>query len=136
MNDAERMLREARVIAVVGLSTDPAKPSHEIPRQMQKAGYRVIPVHPTAREILGEPAYRTLSDIAEVIDVVNVFRPADEVAGVVRDAIACGARGIWVQLGIASAQAAALAHGAGLAYVEDSCIGVERRRLGVSAPAA
>lgn len=136
MSDAERMLRQARVIAVVGMSTDPRKPSHEIPRQMQAAGYRVIPVHPTATEILGEPVHRALRDIPATIDVVNVFRPPIEAPGVVRDAIGVGAWGVWLQRGICSPEAADLAGAAGLAYVEDSCIGVERRRLGVSAPAA
>lgn len=132
MTDVDALLRSARTIAVVGMSTDPAKPSHEIPRQMQAAGYRVIPVAPKADEILGERVYRTLADVPEHIDLVNVFRPAAEAPEVVRQAVAAGADAVWLQLGIASQQAAALAAEAGLGYVEDLCIGVERRARGIT----
>jgi uncharacterized protein len=133
VSPAEQILREARTIAVVGLSTDPAKAAHEIPRQMQAAGYRIVPIHPSAEQILGERAYRTLSEVPQQVDAVNVFRPAAEVCDVVRQAIAIGARGVWIQLGITSAKGRDLAARAGVTYVDDACIGVERRRLGITA---
>jgi hypothetical protein len=127
----EDILHRARTIAVVGLSTSPFKDAHRIPATMQQLGYRVIGVHPTADELLGEPAYRRLADIDEHIDIVNVFRPAAEAAGVAQEAAAIGAGALWLQLGIRSAEAARIAADAGMDYVEDRCIAVDARMYGV-----
>lgn len=131
MTDLRALLESVDVVTVVGLSTRPWKSAHAIPRTVQACGYRVIPVHPSAEEILGERAHRTLADVAGEVGLVNVFRPADEAPDVVRQAIDAGAVGVWLQLGIASPEASALAQEAGIAYVEDRCLGVDLQRLGV-----
>ena len=127
----ERILRDYGTIAVVGLSANPAKAAHSVPAAMQSAGFRVIPVHPSADEILGERAYRSLGEIPEPIDLVNVFRPAAEAPGIAREAAGAGAKALWLQLGIVSDDAREIAQGAGLQYVENRCIAVERARFGV-----
>ncbi|SFA92246.1 hypothetical protein SAMN05216266_102214 [Amycolatopsis marina] len=127
MNEtAERILRQYRTIAVVGLSTNPDKAAHSVPAAMQAAGFRVIPVHPGAEEILGERAYRSLADVPEPVEVVEVFRPSPEAADVARQAVQVGAKALWLQQGIASAEARAIAEEAGLDYVEDICMAVVR----------
>ena len=125
------ILEQAHTIAVVGLSTSPFKDAHRIPAAMQALGYRVIGVHPSADELLGEPAYRTLADIREPVDLVNVFRPADEAADIALQAVEIGAGALWLQLGIRSADARRIAEGAGLDYVEDRCIAVDARMHGI-----
>lgn len=125
------ILQRANTIAVVGLSTSPFKDAHRIPAAMQQMGYRVIGVHPTAEELLGERAYRLLEDVPEHIDIVNVFRPSAEAAGVAEQAAAIGADALWLQLGITSRQAARIAAAAGMAYVENRCIAVDARMYGV-----
>ncbi|MEV6611327.1 MULTISPECIES: CoA-binding protein [unclassified Kutzneria] len=125
------MLTSARTIAVVGLSTQPWKAAHSVPASLKAAGYKVIPVHPTATEILGEKAYRSLLDIPEHIDIVDVFRPADETPAIAEQAVQVKAGALWLQLGIANDQARAIAEAAGLPYVEDRCIAVERSTLGL-----
>jgi predicted CoA-binding protein len=101
---------------------------------MQNHGWRIIPVNPKADELFGEPVYRTLADIPEQIGLVDVFRPSDQTAEIARQAVAAGATALWLQLGIASAEAREIAENAGLLYVEDRCLIIEQRRLGVSAP--
>ncbi len=134
---AERILREFDTIAVVGLSRDPAKEAHSVPAAMRDAGFRVIPVNPVAEPgsvLLTETVFRNLGEAAEAgrpIEVVNVFRPSPEAAAVTRDAVRVGARAVWLQLGIASAEARALAEDAGMLYVEDECMAVVRARLGI-----
>ena len=125
------ILEAASTIAVVGLSTSPFKDAQRIPAAMQAMGYRVIGVHPTATELLGEQAYQSLRDIPERVDLVNVFRPAAEAAGVVRQAAEIGAEAVWLQLGIRSAEAARIAAAAGMAYVEDRCIMIDARVHGI-----
>jgi predicted CoA-binding protein len=125
------LLTSAKTIAVVGLSTQPWKAAHSVPASLKAAGYRVIPVHPSADEILGEKAYRSLLDIPDKIDIVDVFRPADEVPGIAEQAVRIKAGALWVQLGIVSQRAREIAEAAGLPYVEDRCIAVERSMLGV-----
>ncbi len=128
--DLSRLLRSAKTIAVVGCSTQPGKPSHEVPRYLKDQGYRVVPVHPSAREILGERAYPSLADVPGPIDIVNVFRPAEEAPAVVEAAIARGARAVWLQQGISHPAAAARAREAGLEIVMDLCIMKAHTRLG------
>jgi uncharacterized protein len=126
------LLTTAKTIAVVGLSTQPWKAAHSVPAAFQAAGYRVIPVHPTADEILGEKVYRSLTDIPEKIDIVDVFRPAPETPAIAEQAVAVGARALWLQLGIANPAAKEIAEAGGLIYVEDRCIAVERATLGLT----
>ncbi|HEX4655759.1 MAG TPA: CoA-binding protein [Mycobacteriales bacterium] len=114
--------------AVVGLSIDPTKAAHSVPAAMQAYGWRIIPVNPHADRLLGEPVYRRLADIPEPVDVVNVFRPSAEAAEVTRQAVEIGAKAVWLQLGIVSAEARRIATEAGLLYVEDRCTAVERAR--------
>ncbi len=130
--DLRALLERSRTVAVVGASTNPLKAANRIPAALIAAGYRVIPVNPNADEILGQKAYPTLADIPEPIDIVDVFRPADEAADVARQAAAVGAGAIWLQLGISSDAARAVAAEAGIDYVEDQCMGEVVRRLGVS----
>jgi predicted CoA-binding protein len=119
------ILKQAKTIAVVGLSSNPARPSHGVAAYMQRAGYRIIPVNPNEREVLGEKSYARLEDVPEKIDIVNVFRRAEEVPPVVEGAIRIGARTVWMQLGIRNATAAEKAKAAGLSAIEDKCIMVE-----------
>jgi len=117
-------------IAVVGCSSTSGKAAHDIPKYLQRHGYRVVPVNPTTDEVLGERAYDSLSDVEEEIDVVDVFRPSDEVAGIVDAALERDdVKAVWTQLGIRDDEAAARAEEAGLLVVQDKCMKVEHRRL-------
>ncbi|MFF0367002.1 CoA-binding protein [Micromonospora sp. NPDC005087] len=126
MRTAQQILADSAVIAVVGASRDPDKAAHSVPLQIQRHGWRIIPVNPSVEELFGERAYPTLADIPHPVDLVNVFRPAADAVQVVRDAAAIGARAVWLQLGIVSAEARRIAEAAGMDYVEDRCLAVER----------
>ena len=126
-----RILEEMTTFAVVGLSSDPTKAAHSVPAAMQAYGWRMIPVNPHADRLLGEQVYRRLADIPEPVEVVNVFRPSAEAADVTRQAVEIGAKAVWLQLGIVSAEARSIAADAGLLYVEDRCLAVERARHAV-----
>ncbi|AYQ28108.1 MULTISPECIES: CoA-binding protein [unclassified Polaromonas] len=131
---AERMphiLNHCRTIAVVGLSPKPHRASFDVARYMQANGYRIIPINPNAAEVLGEKAYATLLEAAkhEKIDLVNCFRNSEDIPPVVDEAIAIGAKAVWMQLGIANAEAAAKAEAAGLLVVQDHCIKIDHRVL-------
>jgi predicted CoA-binding protein len=128
------LLSTARRIAVVGLSTQPWKAAHSVPAAMRAAGYTVVPVHPSAAEILGERAYRSLLDVPGKVDVVEVFRPADEAPEIAQQAVRIGAGAVWLQLGLTSERAREIATSAGLGYVEDSCMAVERAARGITVP--
>jgi uncharacterized protein len=130
----ERILTGYDTITVVGASATAAKAAHSVPAHMQQHGWRIIPVNPHAGQILGEPVYRTLADIPEPIGLVDVFRPSWQAADIARQAVAAGATALWLQLGIASSEARAIADAAGLLYVEDRCLVIEQRRLGLDAP--
>jgi predicted CoA-binding protein len=121
-----QILAESRTIAVVGASRDPDKVAYTVPRQILRHGWHVIPVNPYADEIWGQHCYRKLADIPEPVDLVNVFRPSADTPEVARQAVAISAKALWLQQGIASAEARAIAEAAGLDYVEDHCIAVER----------
>jgi len=125
------LLSSARTIAVVGLSTQPWKAAHSVPASLKAAGYKVIPVHLTATEILGEKVYRSLLDIPEHVDIVDVFRPAAETPAIAEQAVQIKAGALWLQLGIVNEQARSIAEAAGLTYIEDRCIAVERSALGL-----
>jgi predicted CoA-binding protein len=123
-----KILRESKTIAVVGLSSNPMRPSFGVTEYMQEAGYRIIPVNPNEREVLGEKSYARLEDVPEEIGIVNVFRRAEEVAPVVESAIRIGAKVVWMQSGIENEAAAEKARAAGLVVIEDACILVEHGR--------
>lgn len=125
------ILKNCKTIAVVGLSSNPMRPSHEVTKYMQRAGYRIVPVNPNETEVLGEKSYARLEDVAEKIDVVNIFRRPEEVPPVVASAIRIGTRVVWMQLGVENEQAAEKARAAGLAVVEDACILIEHRKRGI-----
>lgn len=122
-----RMLSEVKVIAVVGLSRDPGKPSHYVPAYMQRAGYRVIPVTPHDCTVLGEQSRPDLAHVPDPIDLVLVFRPGSECLKVAEQAIAARAPRIWFQLHIPAGQGARRAEAAGLQVVADKCLMVEHR---------
>jgi hypothetical protein len=127
------LLRRVKTIAVLGLSETPGKPSHHVAEELQKFGYRIVPVNPTAREILGERAWPDLEAAmknAGPIDVVDVFRKPDAVAGIVDDAIRLGVKALWLQEGVIDAAAAQKARDAGIFTVMDRCMFKERRALG------
>ncbi|WP_167103515.1 CoA-binding protein [Amycolatopsis granulosa] len=128
----EEILKAANTIAVVGLSRDPAKAAHSVPAAMQAAGFRIIPVHPSADELLGEKVYRSLADIPEPVDLVDVFRPAPEAPAVAEQAAAIGAKALWLQQGIVSPQARRIAEAAGMDYIENRCIAVVRALGGIT----
>ena len=124
----EGILRTARVIAVVGLSPNPARPSYGVARYLQAVGYRIVPVHPGVEEILNEPTYASLEAISGRVDIVNVFRRPEHVSEVVDSAIQIGARAIWLQEGITHPEAEQRARDAGLIVASDLCILKEHAR--------
>jgi predicted CoA-binding protein len=130
----EQLLTLYDTITVVGASATPAKAAHGVPAYMQQHGWRIIPVNPHAADILGEPVYRKVADIPEQVGLVDVFRPSRQTPDIARQAVAAGASALWLQLGIVSEEARAIAESAGLLYVEDRCLVIEQRRLGLSAP--
>ncbi len=131
LETAERILREAKTIAVVGLSRDPAKTAHAVPRALQSFGYRVVPVNPHVDELLGEHAYPSLAEVPDEIDVVEVFRPSADAPEIAHQAVAQGAKALWLQQGIVSEEARRIAEDGGLDYVEDQCMAVTRARFGI-----
>jgi predicted CoA-binding protein len=128
-----RILRDARTIAVVGLSPKPWRASHQVARYLQEAGYRIVPVHPGHAEVLGERSYPTLTAAAaeHALDVVDVFRRGDAAGPIVDEAIALRPRLIWLQVGVVNPAAAARAAAAGVPLVMDRCLMVDHRALGV-----
>ncbi|MBM3354416.1 MAG: CoA-binding protein [Betaproteobacteria bacterium] len=129
INTLRRILRDCRVIAVVGLSANWNRPSHFAAKYMQQHGYRVIPVNPQYQEVLGEKCYATLRDIPGKVDLVDVFRKTSEVLPIAEDALAIGARVLWQQLGVRNQAAADLARARGLESVMDRCVKIEHGRL-------
>ncbi len=124
-----KILTEAKTIAVVGASKNPEKDAHQIPAYLQAAGYRIIPVNPTADVILGERAYKSLSEIQEPYEVVDIFRPSEDVPPIVDEAIKGPAKVIWMQLGIENDAAARKAEAAGKIVVQNACMMVAHRKL-------
>jgi predicted CoA-binding protein len=122
------LLKKYKTIAVVGLSSNPMRPSFGVTEYMQGAGYRIIPVNPNETEVLGEKCYARLEDVPEKVDIVNVFRRAEDVPPVAESAIRIGAKVVWMQQGIENEEAAKKARAAGLVVIEDACILVEHRR--------
>ena len=126
MRTPRQILEDSRTIAVVGASRHEDKAAYAVPLQMKLQGWRVIPVNPYAERIWDEPCYARLADIPEPVDLVNVFRPSGQAAAVVRDAVAIGAKAVWLQQGIVSAEGRQIATDAGIDYVEDLCMAVIR----------
>ncbi len=120
---------ETKTIAVVGASGDASKPSHTVPRYLQRQGYRIIPVNPRGGEILGEKVYERLTDVPDEVDVVEVFRPSEETPDVARDAVQVGAKVLWLQEGISSEEAERIASEGGLKVVMDRCMGQTHYQL-------
>jgi uncharacterized protein len=124
-----RILAKNRTIAVVGLSADWFRPSYFAAKYMQEHGYRVIPVNPRYREVLGEKCYASLRDIPERIEIVDCFRKSEDIPPLAEDAIAIGARVLWMQIGVINEAAAQMARAAGLEVVMDRCVKIEHARL-------
>jgi predicted CoA-binding protein len=132
MDDSDklrRILRGSRTIAVVGLSAQWHRPSYFAAKYMQEHGYRVIPVNPTYDTILGEKSYKRLADIPERVDVVDCFRKSEEIGALADEAIAIGAKVLWMQLGVHNAEARKRAEAAGLEVVENRCVKIEHGRF-------
>jgi len=131
MTDKEKkeLLSKAKTIAIVGISPDEEKPSNIVARYIQEAGYRVIPVNPNYSEILGERCYRTLSEIGERIDIVDIFMRPEKLMPVVEEAVRIKPECIWLQLGIINEEAKKLAEQNNIKFVMDFCIKIEHSRL-------
>ena len=129
MNRIHEILKEARTIAVVGLSGKRFRPSYGVTEYMQRAGYRIIPVNPHETEILGEKCYPDLDAVPETVDIVNIFRRPAFVPDIVDAAIRKGAKVIWMQEGVVHEEAARKAEAAGLTVVMDRCILKDHRRM-------
>ena len=127
--DVQRILETTKTIAVVGLSDKPDRDSYQVAAYLQQQGYRIIPINPRAKEVLGEKAYASLREISEPVEVVQIFRRAEEVLPIVDDAIAVGAKVIWMQSGIVNEDAAARAEAAGLKVIMDACMRSAHRTL-------
>ena len=129
MDDIESIIKESKTIAVVGLSPNPQRPSHDVARYLQQQGYRIIPVNPSVTEVLGEKSYPDLSSIPEHIDVVDIFRRSEDVPPIVEEAIKVKASAVWMQEGVINEEAAKRARRAGLRVVMDKCMLKEHKRL-------
>jgi hypothetical protein len=121
---SHEILEGVTVIAVVGASRDPNKAGGSVPEGLQRRGFRIIPINPYADTLFGERVYRSLADVPERIDLVDVFRPASDAPDIARQAVAVGAKALWLQLDIRSEEARRIAEAAGLDYVEDECTAV------------
>jgi hypothetical protein len=130
-DELRSIYESTKTIAVVGASGDASKPGNRIPSYLQSQGFHVIPINPRGGEILGETARGSLGVLDEDIDVVLVFRPSEEAAGIARDAAAAGAKVLWLQLGIESDEAAGIAEAAGMTFVSGRCMGVTHGELGL-----
>src|SRR5216684_910334 len=122
--ELQKLLADAQTVAVVGASPDPEKPSHGVMRKLLSVGYRVFPVNPRASEVLGLKTYPSLKDVPEKIDIVDVFRRPEHTSEIAAEAVAIGAKALWLQLGISNEEAATRAREGGLVVVMDACIGV------------
>lgn len=126
---AADLLKKAKTVAVVGISQKEERDSHRVAKYLQEHGYRVIPVNPGLKEVLGETCYPNLRAVPEHIDVVDIFRSVDAIPGIVDEAVAVGADAVWMQLGLAHEEAAEKARKAGLTVVMNRCMKIEHARL-------
>ncbi|MBW3588696.1 MAG: CoA-binding protein [Actinobacteria bacterium] len=134
-DELKKIYSESKTIAVVGISADESKPSNSVPAYLQGQGFRIIPVNPKGGEILGESVYKSLDKIDTPVDVVDVFRPAEETPEIARQAAAIGAKVLWLQEGIVSEEAAKIGEEAGMAVVMDKCMRGTHRQLGLESGA-
>jgi predicted CoA-binding protein len=125
----EEILRDTRTIALVGASPESSRPSNSVMRYLLSAGYRVIPVRPDGDDVLGVPCVRSLDEIEEPIDLVDVFRRAEAAPEHAREAVAAGAKAFWLQLGLHSPEAREICEAAGIAYVENLCTAIVHRNM-------
>ena len=123
------ILKKYHTVAVVGLSDNPQRPSHQVARYLQTQGYRIIPVNPQCQEVLGEKCYPSLKEVPEPVEVVDIFRKGEAIPAIVEEAIAAGAKVIWLQLGLESPEATARARAAGLQVVMNRCMKIEHANL-------
>ena len=130
--EIKAILKNYRVVAVVGLSPKSERPSYQVAQYLQNHGYRIVPVNPGCREILGEKCYPGLKDIPFPVEVVDIFRQVDAIPAIVDDAIAVGAKAVWLQLGLEEPQSAQKARQAGLQVVQDRCMKVEHAAIGAT----
>lgn len=133
MEDSEikLILENSKTIAVIGCSSNPEKAAHRIPKYMKEQGYRIIPVNPNSDKILGEKSHKSILDVNEQVDIVDIFRPSEECLEVVEEAIKIKPKVIWMQTGIINEEAKRLAENNGIKVVMDRCMMVEHRRLQV-----
>lgn len=124
-----RVVTSARTVAVVGASPDPSRPSHGVARYLQAAGLRIFPVNPSISTLFGVPAYPSMADLPEPVDVVDVFRRPEYTVDIAREAVAIKAGALWLQLGVVNEQATRIAAEGGLDVVMDRCLAIEHRRL-------
>jgi len=129
MTRMEEILNKSRTVAVVGLSANPERPSHIVASYLKENGYKIIPVNPGEKTILGEMSYPDLTSIPEKVDVVDIFRRSEDVPPIVREAIKTGAKAVWMQEGVTNKEAAAEARKAGLKVVMDKCMRKEHIKL-------
>jgi predicted CoA-binding protein len=125
----ERVVRQARTVAVVGVSPNPARPSHGVTAYLHHSGLRVFPVNPAIGELFGLTAYPSLADVPERVDIVDVFRRPSVVVPVAEQAVEIGAGALWLQLGVINEQAAEIARSGGLDVIMDRCLRIEHQRL-------
>jgi len=130
-DELKQIYADTKTIAVVGASNDPKKAGHNIPAYLQTQGYKIIPVNPKGGEMFGETVRTSLADIDEPIDVVDVFRPSEETPQIASEAVAAGAKVLWLQTGIQSDEAERIARDVGLTVVMNTCMGATHRRLGL-----
>ena len=129
MTTEEEILKNSRTVAVVGLSANPERPSYRVASYLKENGYRIVPVNPKEKMILGEICYPDLGSIPEPVDVVDIFRRSDEVLPIVREAVKIGARAVWMQEGVINEEAASYAEKAGLKVVMDRCMRKEQQKM-------
>ena len=129
MNIEAEILNSSRVVAIVGLSPKPDRPSCKVASYLKKKGYKIIPVNPEVKEVLGEPSYPDLVSIPERVDVVDIFRRSEDVPAIVEEAIKIGAKAVWMQEGVVNEEAASRAREAGLLVVMNKCMRKEHRKL-------
>jgi uncharacterized protein len=126
--EIRQIFRDCKTIAIVGLSDNPARPSYGVACYLQQQGFRIIPVNPKLNEVLGEKCYASLRDVPDKIDMVDCFRRREEMAPIARDAVAVGAKCLWMQIGVINLEAAKIAEAAGLKVVLDKCTKIEYAR--------
>ncbi len=131
LDELRQIYADTTTIAVVGASNDESKPANHIPTYLQSQGFHMVPVNPKGGEILGEQAYASLREVDVPVDVVEVFRPSEETPDIARDAVAIGAKVLWLQTGIASDEAERIAEEGGLKVVMNRCMGVTHGQLGL-----